>query len=47
MPLVYVKFDIVEKFSCDCNNQDYMNSECNNCKLRRKLLKAERSRPIK
>ena len=24
---------IAEKFSCDSNNQDSMNSECNNCKL--------------
>ena len=24
---------IVEKFSCDSNHQDSMNSECNNCKL--------------
>ena len=24
---------IVEKFSCDSNNQDSMDSECNNCKL--------------
>ena len=33
MPLVYVNFDFIEKLSCDSNNQDYMNSEWNNCEL--------------
>ena len=29
--------DIVEKFSCDSNKQDFMNSECNSCKLLEKI----------
>ena len=32
--------DIVEKFSCDSNNQDFMNSECNNCKLPQKIAES-------
>ena len=32
--------DIVEKFSCDSNNQDCMNSECNNCKLPEKIAES-------
>ena len=29
--------DIVEKFMCDSNDLDYMNSECSNCKLPEKI----------
>ena len=32
--------DIVEKFSCDSNNQDCMNSECNNYKLPEKIAES-------
>ena len=32
--------DIVEKFSCDSNKQDCMNSECNNCKLPEKIAES-------
>ena len=31
-----ISHDTVEKFSFDSNNQDCMNSECNNCKSQRK-----------
>ena len=29
--------DTAEKFSCNSNKQDFMNSECNNCKLLEKI----------
>ena len=32
--------DIVEKFSCDSNNQHCVNSECNNCKLPEKIAES-------
>ena len=33
--------DIVEKFMCDSNDQDCMNSECNNCKLSAKIAESQ------
>ena len=33
--------NIVEKFPCDSNKQDCMNSECNNCKLPEKIAESE------
>ena len=32
--------DIVEKFMCDSNDQDTMNSECSNCKLPEKIAES-------